>query len=152
MTSRMKNPAMIVPGALQGLLAVGGAIKKSNVPALTLHLVNMRASQINGCGFCLDMHAKEAKHDGERDERLWSLAGWREAPWFNAAERAALELTEAVTRINDRGDAVPGDVYARAAEHYDEASLAALILNISMINLWNRLNVATCQTAGTPWR
>jgi AhpD family alkylhydroperoxidase len=149
---RMKSPALIVPGALQALLAVGKITKQSDVPATTLHLVHLRASQINGCSFCIDMHCKEAKQAGETDERLWSVAAFREAPFFSEAERAALELTEAATRMSDRGDPVPDDVYARAAEHYDEPALASLILNIAMINFWNRLNVTTRQPAGAPTR
>jgi AhpD family alkylhydroperoxidase len=148
--ARMKNPALIVPGAMQALLAVGKTAKQSDVPTKTLHLVYLRASQINGCSFCIDMHCKDAKREAETDERLWAVAAWREAPFFTDAERAALALTEAVTRLSDRAEAVPDDVYAQAAEHYDEASLAALILNIAMINLWNRLNVTTRQPAGAP--
>jgi AhpD family alkylhydroperoxidase len=152
MQARMKNPALVVPGAMQALLAVGKAAKAGGVPMKTLNLVYLRASQINGCCFCVDMHAKEAKHLGELDERLWSVAAWRESPHFEAAERAALELTEYATRLSDRSDPVPADVYARAAEHFDEAQLAALTLNIGMINLWNRLNVVTAQPAGAPIR
>jgi AhpD family alkylhydroperoxidase len=152
MQARMKNPALIVPGAMQALLAVGKIAKGGSLPTKTLNLVLMRASQINGCGFCVDMHAKEAKQLGETDERLWSIAAWRESPYFDAAERAALELTEYATRLSDRSDPVPADVYARAAEHFEEAQLAQLILNIAMINFWNRLNVVTAQPAGAPIR
>jgi AhpD family alkylhydroperoxidase len=151
MHARMKNPALILPGAMQALLAVGKVAKGGGVPMKTLNLVYIRASQINGCCFCLDMHAKEAQQLGESSERLWSIAGWRESPHFDAAERAALELTEYATRIADRsGEPVPDDVYARAAEHFDEAQLANLILNIGMINFWNRLNVITRTPAGAP--
>ena len=142
---RMKQPALVVPGALQALLTVDKILKKGDVPLSTLYLVQIRASQINGCSFCIDMHCKEAKHAGETDERLWSVAAFREATCFNDAERAALELTECATRLSDRGESVPEDVYARAAKHYDETALASLILNIAMINFWNRLNVTTRQ-------
>lgn len=152
MTARMKNPALIVPDAMQALLAVGKIVQGGPVPMKTLNLVYLRASQINGCGFCVDMHAKEAKRLGETDPRLWSVAAWREAPHFDAAERAALELTEYATRLSDRSDPVPADVYARAAAQFDEAALANLIVNIGMINLWNRLNVVTAQPAGAAIR
>lgn len=142
---RMKQPALVVPGALQALLAVDKILKQGDVPRSTQLLVQIRASQINGCSFCIDMHCKEAKQAGETDERLWSVAAFREATCFNDAERAALELTEHATRLSDRGDPVPEDVYARAAKHYDQGALASLILNIAMINLWNRLNVTTRQ-------
>lgn len=146
--ARMKSPALSIEGALPALLALGKIAKKSQVPAATLNLVYLRASQINGCSFCIDMHSKEAKQAGETDERLWSVAAYREAPFYTDAERAALELTEYATRLSDRSDPVPDDVYARAAQHYDEPALASLILNIAMINFWNRLNVATRQPAG----
>jgi AhpD family alkylhydroperoxidase len=153
MTARMKNPALIVPGAMQALLAVGKLAQSGAVSAKTLNLVYIRASQINGCCFCLDMHAKEAERLGETAERLWSVAGWRESPHFDAAERAALELTEYATRIADRsGEPIPNDVYARAAEQFDEAALASLVLNISMINFWNRMNVVVRTPAGAPLR
>jgi AhpD family alkylhydroperoxidase len=142
---RMKQPALVVPGALQALLAVDKILKKGDVPNTTLYLVQLRASQINGCSFCIDMHCKEAKQAGETDERLWSVAAFREATCFSDAERAALELTECATRLSDRAEPVPDDVYARAAKHYDENALASLILNIAMINFWNRLNVTTRQ-------
>src|SRR4051794_30653681 len=101
MQARMKNPALVVPEAFKALLALGAAIEHTGVPARTLELVKLRASQINGCGACLDMHAHAAKKAGETDERLYSVAAWREAPWFDDAERAALALTEAATRIAD---------------------------------------------------
>jgi AhpD family alkylhydroperoxidase len=150
--ARMKNPALLVPGALEALLAVGKIAKQSSVPAATLNLVYLRASQINGCGFCVDMHCREAKQAGETDERLWSVAAFREAPFYTDAERAALELTEYATRVSDCSDPVPTVVYARAAELYDESALASLILNIALINFWNRLNVTTRQPAGAPVR
>jgi AhpD family alkylhydroperoxidase len=108
--SRMKNPVMIVPDALQHLLTIGNAAKSSNLPDRTIGLVHLRASQINGCGFCVDMHARDLKKAGETDERLWAVAAWRESPHFSPAERAALALTEAATRISDRSDPVPDEV------------------------------------------
>ena len=148
MEARMKNPAMVVPDALQALLAVGAAAKKGGLPPHIMYLVHLRASQINGCSFCVDMHARELKQGGERDERLVAVAAWRDSPHFSAAERAALALTEATTRLSDQSDPVPDDVWEEARRHYDELALGALVLNIAMINLWNRLNVATRQVAG----
>src|SRR5215469_13943375 len=112
--SRMQNPAILVPDALQALLALAGVIKKGPVPSSTLELVNLRASQINGCGFCVDMHARDARKAGETDKRLYAVAAWHESPYFTEAERAALALTEAATRINDRSDAVSDEVWEEA--------------------------------------
>jgi len=152
MQARMKNPAMVVPGAMDSLLGLAQAVKDSGIPVRTLELMNIRASQINGCGVCLDMHPNIARKAGETDQRLFAVAGWRDTTYFDDAERAALALTEAVTRIADSGDAVPDDVWDAAAEHYDEVQLGALVLNIASINTWNRLNVATKQVAGqTGW-
>jgi AhpD family alkylhydroperoxidase len=148
MQARMKNPAMIVPGAMPALYALGAAAKKGDVPSRTLDLIHLRASQINGCSVCVDMHARDLKKAGETDERLFAVAAWREAPYFTDAERAALALTEAATRLSDRGDAVSDEIWAEARRHYDEPQLAVLVLNIALINLWNRLNAATRQVAG----
>jgi AhpD family alkylhydroperoxidase len=104
MQARMKNPVMIVPDAMQALYALGAAAKKGGVPSRTLDLVHLRASQINGCSLCVDMHARDLKKAGESDERLFAVAAWREAPYFTDAERAALALTEAATRLSDRAD------------------------------------------------
>jgi len=111
----------------------------------------LRASQINGCSVSAEMHARELRWEGETDDRLFTLAAWRDAPYFTAAERAALALTEAATRISDRADPVPDDVWEEAARHYDERRLGALVLSIAEINVWNRLNIATRQIAGTEW-
>jgi AhpD family alkylhydroperoxidase len=150
--SRMKKSALISPDVLQHLLAVSAAARKAGVSERTLNLVYLRASQINGCTFCMDMHVKEAKKAGETDERLHTVAGYREAPWFDDAERAALALTEAATRLSDRQEPVPDAVWEQATKYYDEPALAALVLSIAMINLWNRLNVTTRQVAGESWR
>lgn len=148
MQARMKNPAAIVPNAMQAILALKAATEKGGVPALTLELAHLRASQINGCGACLDGGAKSARKAGETDERLFAVAGWRDAPYFTDAERAALALTEAVTRLSDRTDPVPDDIWNEAVRHYDERALAALILSIATTNVFNRLNVTTKQVAG----
>jgi len=148
MQSRMSNPAMIIPEAMKALHALGASAEKSGLPAATIGLCQLRASQINGCSVCVDMHSRDLKRGGETDERLFALAAWRDAPYFTDAERAALALTEAVTRISDRPDPVPDEIWEEATQHYDEPALAALILSIALINVWNRLNVATRQVAG----
>lgn len=149
MQARMKNPAMIVPEAMNALQALAASTQKSSVPERTLGLVHLRASQINGCSLCVDMHPRYARKAGETDERLFAVAAWRDAPYFTDAERAALALTEAVTRLSDRADPVPDEIWNEAARHYDEPALAALLLSIATTNVWNRLNVATRQAAGS---
>ena len=150
MDARMKNPAMLVPDAMQALYALGKATEKG-VPSATIGLAQLRASQINGCSVCVDMHCRDLKRAGETDERLFAVAAWREAPYFTDAERAALALTEAVTRLADRADPVPDSIWDEAARHYDEQGLAALILMIATTNLFNRLNATTRQVAGAKW-
>jgi AhpD family alkylhydroperoxidase len=146
---RIPNIAGTVPEALQALLALAKASAKGGVPPTTHKLVHLRASQINGCSFCVDMHSRELRDAGEPDERIWGVAGWRESPYFDGAERAALSLAEAGTRLSDREDPVPDDIWNEAARHYDEAELASLVLSIAAINAWNRLNVITRQPAGS---
>lgn len=151
MKARMTSPAMIFPEAFQALQALAASTKKGGVPTRTLDLIHLRASQINGCSVCVDMHARDLKRAGETDERLFAVAAWRDAPYFNDAERAALALTEAVTRLSDRTDPVPDDVWEEARRHYDEPALAALVIAIATVNVWNRLNVSTRQVPGE-WR
>ncbi|HEY0782243.1 MAG TPA: carboxymuconolactone decarboxylase family protein [Thermoanaerobaculia bacterium] len=151
MQARMNNPVFIIPEAMKALHALAKASDKGGVPAATIGLLQLRASQINGCSVCVDMHCRDMKKAGETDERLFAVAAWRDAPYFTDAERAALALAESVTRLADRADAVPDDVWAEAAKHYDETALAALILSIASINVWNRLNVAVRQVAGGTW-
>lgn len=148
MQTRMKNPALIVPDAMPALLALNACTEKAGVPPRTIGLVQMRASQINGCSVCVDMHARVLKRAGETDERLFAVAAWRDAPYFTDAERTALALTESVTRLSDRPDPVPDEIWEEATRHYDEPALAALIIAIALINVWNRLNVTTRQVAG----
>ena len=148
MQPRIKSPAMTVPGALEALIALTKSIEKCGVPRATLELMNMRASQINGCSVCLDLHSRALKKIGEKDERIIAVAAWREAPYYSDAERAALALTEAATRINDRADPVPEEIWREASKHYNEAALGALVMSIGLINLWNRLNAATRQVGG----
>src|SRR5689334_17938899 len=133
---------------MDALQALGKAVYHSGVPAKTLELMNLRASQINGCGVCAVHHPRIARKLGETDDRLFAVAAWREAPYFTDAERAALALTEAATRLSDRADPVPDEIWDEAARHYDERGLAALLLMIATTNVFNRLNVATRQVAG----
>jgi AhpD family alkylhydroperoxidase len=147
--ARAGQPAMVVPGAMEALHALGGAIAGAGLPARTIALVNLRVSQINGCGTCLLGDLNAARKHGITDEQLITVAGWRDTKLFTAPERAALALAEAITRVADRSDPVPDDVWDEAARNYDEITLAALVLAIANINVWNRLNVATAQVAGT---
>ena len=149
MQPRIAHPAMLIPDAMTALQAVGAAIGNGGLPSSTIELVNMRASQINGCGVCIEGHARDAVNHGETLDRLLLVAGWRDTPNFTEAERAALALTEAVTRLSDRPDAVPDEIWAEASRHYNDNELAVLVLQIANINLWNRLNIATKQQAGT---
>jgi AhpD family alkylhydroperoxidase len=148
MQARMKNPAMIIPGAAQALQALGEATKQGGVPQATLELVHLRASQVNGCSACLEWGWRGAQKAGETDQRLFMVAAWRGASCFTEAERAALALAEAATRLSDRVDPVPDEIWAEAARHYDERGLAALVLMIAATNTYNRLNIATRQVAG----
>ena len=150
MQARMNHPAMVVPDAMKVLQSLGDVTKKG-LPEKLLELVHLRASQINGCSVCVDMHPKIAKKVVETDERLFCVAAWRDAPYFTEGERAALALTEALTRISDRADPVPDAIWNEADKHFDEQELATLILAIASINVWNRLNVAVRQPVGA-WK
>lgn len=150
MEPRMVNPYAHVPESYRALSALEASTRDDALlPHPIQELVRLRASQINGCGFCVDMHAHDARAHGETDERLFSVAAWREAPWYSDAERAALALTEAVTRLSDREDPVPDDVWDAAAAQFDDRALATLLTTIATINAWNRLSVATRQIAGS---
>lgn len=147
--ARMTQPAMVLPDAMEAMLAMNDVTKNSELSAKIVELVALRASQINGCSVCVDGHSRILKKYGEAEERLLTVAVWRDTPYFTDAERAALALTEAVTRLSDRTDPVPDEVWEEATRHYGETALAALILAIANINVWNRLNVTTRQPAGT---
>jgi AhpD family alkylhydroperoxidase len=144
MQPRITNPAMTVPGAMEALQALtkaaNQAASRAGLPEATINLVCLRASQINGCAVCLDMHTRAARKAGETDERLSTLAAWRDAPYFTEPEAA--------TRLADRADPVPGEIWDQAARHYGEPALGALVTHIAAINTWNRLNVTTGQVAG----
>jgi AhpD family alkylhydroperoxidase len=130
------------------LVSADKVLADSPLPAATLELVKLRASQINGCGFCVDMHTKDAAHAGETQTRLNMVAAWREATVFTEAERAALELAEQGTRIADAAGGVTDEAWANAAKHYDEDQLAALVCAIALINAFNRGNVIVRQPGG----
>ena len=146
--ARITNPAFAVPGAMDALQALSKAVSRVRISPGLLELMHLRASQINGCGACVEGGARNASKAGETDERLFAVAAWRDTSYFSDAERAALALTEAVTRLSDRPDPVPDEIWEEAARHYDEPALAALILAIATVNVWNRLNVTTRQVAG----
>ena len=147
MEARMTNPAMVL-GATEPIQALFKAIHAGGVDPATLELVHLRTSQINGCSACVDSGAKAARKAGETGERLATVVAWREAPYFSDAERAALALAEAATRLADRPDPVSDEVWDAAAAHYDEKGLAAIVLMIAVTNLFNRLNATTRQVAG----
>ncbi|GGT44419.1 carboxymuconolactone decarboxylase family protein [Nonomuraea spiralis] len=151
MQTRMKNPAAVLPTAMAPIQELFKAARTGGVPETTLGLVHLRASQINGCGPCVESGVRSARKSGESDERTGLVVAWRETPYFTDAERAALALTEAATRLADRSDPVPDDIWDEAARHYDETGLAAIILMAAVTNLSNRLNVTTRQLAGQKW-
>jgi len=148
MDARMPNPVTLVPGALDALLALGRAAGASGLPQSVTDLVHLRASQINGCSVCVQMHANDMKKDGQGDERIFAVAAWRDTPYFTEAERAALALTEHATRLADRPGPVPAEVFDEAAGQFSEPQLASLVLHIALINAFNRINATTGQVAG----
>lgn len=145
---RIKNPVWTTPGAFESLLAIAKSNESSGVPKVIFELMNLRIGQINGCGVCVDWHSRALVTLGESGTRLSSVAAWREAPYFTEQERAALALAEAATRLADRADAVPDEIWREAARHFSEAELGSLVMSIALGNLWNRLNAATRQQAG----
>lgn len=148
METRIPNPALSNPATLKALIALSESAGDTGVPNTTHYLMHVRASQINGCSGCLEMHTKEMRKAGESDERIFTVAAWRDTAYYTDSERAALALAEALTRIADRADPVDDAVWNEAARHYDEKQLSSLVLSIAAINTWNRLNVATRQIAG----
>jgi AhpD family alkylhydroperoxidase len=151
MQARMTNPAMLLPDATKAINLLYKAAHSAGVPIATLELVHLRASQINGCSACVDSGARSARKNGETDDRLFAVAVWRETPYFTDAERAALALAEAATRLADRADAVPDEIWDAAAEHFTEPELAAIVLWIATTNFFNRLNATTRQLAPQSW-
>ncbi|MFF0267942.1 carboxymuconolactone decarboxylase family protein [Kribbella sp. NPDC004536] len=151
MQARMTNPAMILPDATKGIQNIYKAIGASGTDGKVLELVHLRASQINGCSPCVFGGIKSALKNGETDERLHQVAAWRDSDLFTDAERAALEMTEAATRLADNPTAVSDEIWDAAADHYGEKELSAIILMIGLTNLFNRLNTTTRQPAGATW-
>lgn len=152
MHTRMNHPVFVLPDAMKALLALHKSTQGVGLPESTIQLVQVRASQINGCGPCVDIHAHQLKRAGESDERIFAIGAWRDTNYYTDAERAALALAEAVTRVCDRSDPVPDEIWNEAARHYDERALSALLIAIAGINVWNRLNAATRQVASTSGR
>jgi AhpD family alkylhydroperoxidase len=147
MRARMKNPALVL-GAMEPIQGLFKAVHAGGADPATLELVHLRVSQVNGCSACVDSGTKSARKAGETEERLAAVAAWRDTPYFSDSERAALALAEAATRLADRPDPVPDDIWDAAARHYDENQLAAIVLMIGVTNLFNRLNATTRQVAG----
>ncbi len=148
MQPRMKSPVFTLAGSREALLGIAKSVEACGVPRATLELVDVRIGQINGCSVCVDMHSRALKKLGESDTRIFGIGAWREAPYYSEPERAALALAEAATRLSDRPDAVPDDVWEEAARHFSEPALSGLVMKIALANLWNRLNVPTRQLAG----
>jgi AhpD family alkylhydroperoxidase len=148
MDPRMKNPAMILPGAMDAIQALFKAVYAGGAPQTTLDLVHLRISQINGCSACVDSGVKSARKAGETEERLATVVAWRETPYFTDAERAALALAEAATRLADSSASVSDEIWDAAADHFTEEQLAAIVLMVGVTNLFNRLNATTKQVAG----
>jgi AhpD family alkylhydroperoxidase len=148
MQSRIKNPTANLPGAYEAIMALHKATHEGGVPAVTLELMKLRASQVNGCSVCVDLHARTLRKLGESAERIVCISAWREAPYYSDAERAAIALGEAASRLSDRTDPVPDAIWDEAARHYNESQLSALVLGIGLINLWNCLNASTRQVGG----
>jgi AhpD family alkylhydroperoxidase len=151
MTARMNNPAKVLPDSMQGIQSIMEAAHRAGVPTSTMELVHLRASQINGCSPCVYSGAVSAKKAGETDERLFAVAAWRETELFTEAERVALALAESMTRLADRPDPVPDEVWDEAATYFDEKQMAGLVLWVATTNLFNRLNATTKQPAGAAW-
>lgn len=128
------------PDLMKSVLALNAAVEKSGLERSLLHLIKLRASQINGCSYCVDMHSREARADGEGEQRLYLVAAWKESPLFTDRERAALAWTEAVTLVANGG--VPDDLYRATLSHFCESDLVKLTVAIGMINIWNRLSVS----------
>ncbi len=148
MQQRMKNPALIIPEANSGIQTLIKATHTGGVPPATLELVHLRASQINSCSFCVDSGSRSMRKYGESEDRIASVAAWQETDYFTDAERAALALTEAVTRMADRSEPVPDALWEEVCRYYDERGRAALVLWIATSNLFNHINRTVRQPAG----
>ena len=148
MQPRIKSPVFTLAGSREALLGISKSVESCGVPRAILELVNLRIGQIHGCSVCVDMHCRALKKLGESDHRIFNVGAWREAPYYSEPERAALALAEAATRLCDRCDAVPDDIWHEATRHFSEPELSGLVMAIALSNLWNRLNVPTRQVSG----
>ncbi|MGW0614081.1 carboxymuconolactone decarboxylase family protein [Streptomyces sp. NPDC002788] len=152
MQARMKNPAFVLPGAMKGIATLFQAIGEGGLRQDLAEIVGLRASQINGCGACVHGHTANLREGGVSEERIAAVVAWRHAPFFSDAERAALRLTEAMTRLSDlSGESVPDALWDEAADHFDEKELSGLILTVALTNLFNRINTTIQEPAGTTW-
>ena len=150
MTSRLSNPTPH-PDTMKAINLLYKSAHSAGVPNATLELVHLRASQINGCSPCVDSGARTMRKNGETDERIFSVSAWRETPYYTDAERAAMALAEAATRLADRSDPVPDDVWDAAAKHFSEEQLGAIVLWIATTNFFNRINATTLTPAPQNW-
>ncbi|MCU7728795.1 carboxymuconolactone decarboxylase family protein [Actinoplanes sp. KI2] len=151
MTARLTNPAGLLPDTTKAVNILYKSAHSAGVDPAVLALVHLRASQINGCGPCVDSGARQMRKAGESDDRLFAVPVWRETPYFTDPERAALALAEYATRLADQADAVPDEIWDEAAKHFDEKQLAAIVLWIATTNFFNRINVTTRQPAPQNW-
>lgn len=147
MNPRLDTTKYMHSAPAAAMMALQKAVDASGIERSLLELVKIRASQINGCAFCLDMHTKDARANGETEQRIYALDAWRETPFFTDRERAALEWTEAVTRVGETH--VPDDLYARVRQHFTEPELVSLTFAVVAINGWNRLAITFRLPAGT---
>jgi len=151
MSARLENPTALMPDTVKAVNILYKSAHSAGLDPLVLELVHLRASQINGCGPCVDSGARQMRKAGESDDRLFAVPVWRETPYFTDAERAALALAEYATRLADQADAVPDEIWDEAAKHFDEKQLAAIVLWIATTNFFNRINVTTRQPAPQNW-
>ncbi|MCT9143684.1 carboxymuconolactone decarboxylase family protein [Streptomyces violarus] len=152
MQARMTNPAYVLPGAMKGIGSIFQAIGESGLRQELAEIVGLRASQINGCGACVHGHTVNLRKAGVSEERISAVVAWRHAPFFSDAERAALKLTEAVTRLADLSEeSVPDALWDEVADHFDEKELSGLILTVSLTNMFNRINTTIQEPVGTTW-
>jgi AhpD family alkylhydroperoxidase len=149
--ARMGNPMFVLDGAFEAVAGLGEAVSRVGLDVRWCDLINIRASQLNRCGVCLVQHQREAVGHGMPQEQVFSVAGWQDAPWFSAAERVVLALTEAVTVLDPGAEAVDDELWQEVAAHLDEGRIAAVLLQIALVNTWNRVNRATRQVAGQAW-
>lgn len=149
--ARMGNPMFVVEGAFGAAAGLGKAITAAGLQPRWVDLVNIRSSQLNRCGLCLVQHQREARAHGMTEDEVFAIAGWQDAPWFTGPERAVLALTEAVTVLDPGPDAVDDTLWQQVTEHLDEQQAAAVLLQIALVGVWNRVNRATRQVAGQAW-